>query len=160
MPEAPEARTAVIRAVVVQRRDRVPEEVLDPVARGVVQELGEFAAEDLDVPAGDAATELVQVDRDRPLAVAVQNQLLGPRAGFVDGVAEAHPVDHLDGGTEQVDRVAAEPVPQFGRAFDDGDLESVPLQPVGQHWTRHARAGDQHLLHVAPLEEVCLLNGR
>jgi hypothetical protein len=48
-------------------------------------------------------------------------------------VAEPHPVDHLDGGPEQVDGLPAVAGAQRGGALHHGDLEAGPVQPEGGH---------------------------
>jgi hypothetical protein len=62
---------------------------------------------------------------------------------FLDAGQCAHPVGDLHRRTEVVDGVASG-FAQRGRAFDDGDVEAAPSQPVGQHRTGDARTGDQN----------------
>jgi hypothetical protein len=57
---------------VVQRPDRVPEEIFDPVARGLGQDLRQLAAQDLDVPERHPGRDLAHVERDRRLPVALE----------------------------------------------------------------------------------------
>jgi hypothetical protein len=134
-------------AGVVDRRDRVAEDVLHVRPRRVVQKSGERAAEDLDVPVRDACVEPLDVHLERSLAIALEHQQVVAGAGVLDLVPQLHPTGHVDRGAEQVDRMAGESVPHGRCAFHDRRLEAVPPQPVGEHRTSHARTGDQHLRH-------------
>ncbi len=86
--------------------DGVTEEVLDIVAAGVVEDLAEVVAHDLDVPVRQGGEDLVEVDLDRPLgALPDGGQPAGAGHLGLDWVEYAHLLDDVHRGTEQVDRV-------------------------------------------------------
>nr|WP_238165304.1 hypothetical protein [Kribbella sp. VKM Ac-2527] len=119
--------------VLLERRDRVVEEVLHVGPRRGVQDLDEVTAEELELTAerlgccrGDGPAGLVDVDHAAHAGGACPG-----------GGEQAHPVEHRQGRAAEVDRVTAGP----GRrgSFDDGRGEAEPPQPVGQRWAGHAR---------------------
>jgi hypothetical protein len=61
--------------------------------------------------------------------------MLGP-----DSRQDSHPIDHVDGRTSDVDRIAAG-ADGWG-ALDERHVETVPYQPIGQ-----GRAGDARARH-------------
>ena len=118
--------------------DRVAEQVLGALPRGLVQDPGQVAAQDLDVPGEHVGRHLGH----RPALLvdhggAGQAGLPGP-----DRVQEAHLGQHAQvGGAAEVDRVAA--AAQLGCPLDHRGTEAVPAQPPGEGGPGDTSAGDQ-----------------
>lgn len=124
--------------------DRVAEQILDVVAGGVVIDLAEVVAHDLHVPVRTGRVDLGQVDpAGLGPALAIQRQPGRSGGQVLDAGQDAHLRRDLHGGAEQVDGMAAG-LAQRGRALDDGDLEAVTGQPVGQHRAGDAGARDEY----------------
>ncbi len=125
-------------------RDRVAEEVLDVVAAGVVVGLTEVVAHDLHVPVGPGGDDFGEVDAGRaPHSLAIHRQPVGAGGECLDPRQHAHLFRDLHRRPEQVDRMAAG-LSQRGRAFDDGDVEPVPGEPVRQYRAGDAGPGDEN----------------
>ena len=132
-------------AVMLDRRDRVAEQVLDVVAAGGVVDLAEVVAHDLHVPVRGGGVDLGEVDLDGPPSglprymvmrfVPVASASISGRTPIFAEISIA--------GPEQVDGVAAG-FAQGRRALDDGDVEAVTGQPVRQHRAGDAGAGDEN----------------
>ncbi len=119
-------------------RDRVAEDVLDVVATGVVVDLAEIVSHDLHVPVGYAPDDLGEIDASRlRYALAIHRQPVRAGGERLDPPQHTHLFRDLHGRTEQVDGVAAG-FTQLRRALDDGDVETVPGQPVRQYRARDA----------------------
>jgi hypothetical protein len=131
-------------AVVVDRGDRVAEQVLDVVAPGVIVDLAEVVAHDLHVPVGGGAVDLGEVNLDGPRpAFAMHCQPVGFGGERLDARQDAHLFRDLHRRAEQVDGVAAG-LAQRRSAFDDGDVEAVTAKPVREHRPGDAGAGDEN----------------
>ncbi|GIH14800.1 hypothetical protein Raf01_29720 [Rugosimonospora africana] len=117
-----------------QRGDGVAEDVLDVAAGPVVQDPGQVAAGDLDLPA-----EHVGRQRHDGLAVRVDDRL-GAHAGLPGPylVQDAHPLQHRHLGAAEVDRAAA--VAQRRGLLDHGHAVARAPQPVGERRTGDPRA--------------------
>ena len=135
----------------------VPKVYVTSLAGRVEQDLGQVAPHDLDVPVGHAGEQLRGVDRDVGAAGPDQGHRVGGGPRGLGLRQQPHPGDDLDGGPEQVDRLAAVADPQLGGALHDGDLVPVAVQPVGQDGPGDAGAGDEHV-HGSP--KVRLLTDR
>lgn len=127
------ARLAVLEphrhpvAGVAQVGDGVAEEVFDGVGGPVVHDLGQVAAQDLEVAAGELARhhpELAPVGVD-------ENQVGGAGTPGLNLVEDAHPLEHGEVGPAlEVHRLSARS--ECGGALDDGDGKAVSVQPVGK----------------------------
>jgi hypothetical protein len=135
----------------IERADRIAEHVLDVVAGRLVDDRGEFAAHDLDVPLRDPGDQAAHVDLDPALAGPLERDPVGLRPGVQDRRQDPHPLGDVDGRPEQVDRVAAQARAQGRRAFDHSGREAVPAQPVRERRSGHAGTGDEHV-RVHPLD--------
>ena len=125
-------------------RDRVAEQVLDLIAAGVVVGLAEIVSHDLDVAVGYGAGDLGEINTSGPLGpLAVQRQHVGPGGERLDLRQHTHLFRDFHGRPEQINGVTTR-LSQCGRAFDDGDFESVPGQPVGQYGAGDAGTRDQN----------------
>ena len=121
----------------------VGKDVLDVVYRSVIEHLAEIVAHDLDVVVRDGREHLVQVDRHRGLAATADHDELRWCPSACRGWGPAGPFFPLPawpGG--KVDRVAAR-LAGRGRPLHHGDVETVPVEPIGQHGPGDACAGDQ-----------------
>lgn len=119
--------------------DGVPEGVLGPGGeRGLVQDPGEVAAQDLDVAArelGRKVQELATVGVDEGHRAAA-----GPNT--VQLVEDPHPAKNAELGLPpEVDGLAART--QGGGDLDDGGAQAVAGEPEGQGGARDAGARDE-----------------
>jgi hypothetical protein len=143
--------------VLIQGDDGVVEQELGVVPTRLVQDRGEVAARQLHLAAAGRLLQGPQVDPSDAPARGVDEAHAGHvRAGLADAWHDPHPLGHVHGRPSDVHRTAAGP--QRPRAFDDGGMESVPRQPVGQGRPGDAGSGDQHglvahdmLLSLPPL---------
>jgi hypothetical protein len=122
---APIERDVDAAAVLAELGDRVVEDELGVVARGLVQDRYEVRARELDVAAavhghspGPAALAVDELDRG------------GVGARFAQLRGDAHPVRDARGRPADVDGAAAGAQP--GGAFHHGGPEARAGQPVGQ----------------------------
>ena len=135
-------------AVLGQGGDVVAEPIVDVLAPGVVVDLREVVSHDLDMPVRHGREDRVVVDDDvPPRTAALQHQSI--RAGRMvhDRREHTHPFGDVHGRSEQVDGVAAG-LAQCRGTFDHGHVEAAPRQPVGQHRSGDAGAGDQNAHHA------------
>ena len=130
--------------VVVHRSNRVVEDVLDLAASGFVDDLGEVAAHDLDVPLRNPLADHLGGHLDRAAAGTDQTDHLRLRPGPFDLGKHPHPIHQLHRRTEQINGMAAATHPQPGDSLDHRGLETEPVQPKRQHRTRHTCPGNQH----------------
>jgi hypothetical protein len=112
----------------------------------LVQEVGQVAAADLEVTAGEFAG-----DHGLGPSLGVDDRLVGA-AGLAgdDVVEDAHALQHGPvGGALEVDGLPARA--HRRGALDDGDGAAVAGQPEGEGGAGDARAGDQdsQVLHAA-----------
>lgn len=130
--------------VVMEGGDGVAEEELDLVAHGFVKQVGQVPPAHFHVTAFHSPGEHLGPD-------GTQGSAVGPHEGdpaAVDvGGAElgqrAHPVDDVQRRAADVDGVPT--AAHRARLLHDGDLEAVPLEPVGQRGPRDAGTGDEDL---------------
>lgn len=119
-------------AVVGEGGDGVAEDVFHVVASGVVEDLAEIVAHDLDVPVGHRAEDLGQVDGHRPpAAFAVHGQPGGPGGHLRHAREHSHLFRDFHRWPEQIDRVAAG-LAWRGCALHHRHAVPVPGEPVGQ----------------------------
>jgi hypothetical protein len=113
------------------------------VAAGLAQDLGEVAAEHLDLGDDALAAEGVgaHAGGDRAVGTDPGDALLleGDRS---DPFEQAHPVGHRAGRTPEVHRLPAGA--RRRGSFHDGDRAAAASQPGGEGRTGDATAGDQY----------------
>jgi hypothetical protein len=124
-----------------ERGDRVTEQVFAAVGGALVEDGGQVAPQDLHIAAEKLAGHDGQLSPGR-----VEELHVGPPGlAAEDLLPHAHALQHGQlGPALEVDGLAARA--QRGGALDDGDLEAVAIQPVGQGRAGDARAGDQNRL--------------
>ena len=127
----------------MHRRNRVVEDVFHLAAGGFVDDLGEVAAHDLDVPVRDPLADHLGGHLHRAAAGTDQSDHLRLRPGLFNLGQHPHPIHQLHDWTEQVDGMATATHPQLGDSLDHRGPETEPVQPIRQHRTRHTGAGDQ-----------------
>ncbi|OUD95567.1 hypothetical protein CMMCAS05_01420 [Clavibacter michiganensis subsp. michiganensis] len=129
-------------ALLADPRDAVVEAVLRGADGAVDEQLGEVAAQDLEL-------------RGRAARVAATGRELGDRAAVgpdearadlargrgADRVLDAHPPGDLAPGAAHVDVLAA--AAELGRALHDHGVDAVAVQPDGERGAGDARAGDE-----------------
>jgi len=118
--------------------DRVAEHILGGSPGRLVQDLGQVAAQDLDVAGEDVGGHL----RHRP-ALLIDDRG-GRQVGLpgLDRIQDPHLGQHAQVcGAAEVDRVTA--AAQLRCPLHHRGMEAVPAQPVGEGWSGDARAGDQ-----------------
>jgi hypothetical protein len=124
---------------VAQRGDRVAEAVFYLRADEIEELRGQRATRQFHVPTPAAKREILRVDAGNLPALRIHEcdlaggHMLGP-----DSRQDFHPIDDVDGRTPDVDRIAAGP--DSRGALDEGHVETIPDQPVGQGWAGDARA--------------------
>lgn len=126
--------------VLGERGDGVAEDVLGVLPGGVVQDPGQVAPEDLDVPG-----EHVRGQLGLPLARVVDvGHRAHARPDALEVGQDAHAAqDRQVGLAAEVDGVAA--VAEREGALHDGGLKAVPMEPVGERGAGDGGAGDQYL---------------
>src|SRR5262249_51179904 len=120
----------------------VAEDVLGVALGRGVQDPRQVASHDLDLGDDPLAAEGVRRDLGQaaPVSVHIGEPALVD-AVVADGRHDAHPLHDVLGHAPDVYRVAARS--QGGGDLDDGRLEPVPVQPVGQGGSGDAGAGDE-----------------
>jgi hypothetical protein len=133
----------------VEGRDAVVEPELHVVADRGVQDLGEVAPGDLDVPALDPADHDVRLDRGDHAAVGVQKrEPLSVDVGLPQLRQDPHPPYDFQCSPANVDRIAA--AADHARLLHDRDLEAVSPQPVRQCGTSDTGTRDEYPAHDLP----------
>jgi hypothetical protein len=114
------------------------------VADRAVERVGQITAAHLDVQARHAAGDGFGSDRGDQGPVGIhEGEPPGVHVRLAQLRVEPHALDDLAGGAADVDGVAA--AADRGGLLDDGDLEAVAVEPVGQGRAGDARAGDEDL---------------
>jgi hypothetical protein len=120
--------------------DPVAEYVLHVIAGGVVVDLAEVVAHDLDVAVGRRAEHLGEVDLDRSRrALPRHDQPVRAGGELLDAMENPHALGDLHRGAEQVDRMPAG-LAWRGGALDHRHRKAVTAEPVGEDRTGDARA--------------------
>src|SRR4029450_1033638 len=127
-----------------QSRDRISEHILDVTAPGVVDDLGQVTAHDLDMALRYALGHQLRRDVDWTMAFSQVGDDLGASARVPNPWQDTHPVHDLHRWPEKVHGVAASTEPQLGRALHDSGLEAEPVKPVGEHRASDTGAGDKY----------------
>jgi hypothetical protein len=97
--------------LLVDRADRVFEHVLRVASGRLIEDGGQFAPHDLDVPPRDPRDHTAHFDVDASTVVTLERDHLGPSAGFHHRGQYAGPLGHVHRGAEQVHGMAAGPYP-------------------------------------------------
>lgn len=131
-----------IVVVLFQRRNALPETVFHVPGGGLVEDIDEIAAQDLEFT--DHAVAVECADRHLrappPLGGHPRNSPLIQTA-FPHPVHQAHPLDHGPPGTAQVDGLAAQT--KIRCDLDNDDPISIPGEPVGQGGSTDPGSADQ-----------------
>lgn len=129
--------------VVVERRDRVVEEELDPVPQRGVEHVGQITAPDLEIDPRRSPGQLLGLQRTDRLPRGVhEGDPLTVDVRLAQRRKQAHAGHGLASRTAYVDGVAAPA--DGGGLLDDGDLEAVPVEPVRERGARDTCSGDQN----------------
>ena len=134
--------------------DRVLEQVLGVASGRLIEDGGQLAAHDLDVPAGDARDQATHFDVDTAAVIALERDDLGSGPGIGHRRQHTGPFGHVHRRPEQVHGLAAGPHPGQRHPLHHGHREPVPGQPVRRCRPGDTGTGDQDPQrlagHVAP----------
>ena len=99
----------------------------------LVDDLGQFAAHDLDVAFGHAFQHRLGGNVDGPVSVSDEGDDLGVGARILHLPQDVHPLDDLQSRTEKVYGVAAAAEAKLFGSLHHGRVEPKSAQPVGDH---------------------------
>lgn len=138
--------------VLLQGGDGVAEEVLDVRAGVLVDHPHQVLAQHLDVLAVQPAAAEGRLGRAADLAAvgAEDRHAAHPGADAARPLQQPHALHHVERDTADVHGLPA--AAHARGAFDDGGLEAVAVQEVGEDGTRDAAAGDQYGPHEKLLQ--------
>ena len=145
-------------SIVLHRCDGVVEDVRHVVARCLVEDPGQVAPHDLDVPLGDTLTEHLGRGLHWASARTDERDYLRLRPSLLHVGEHAHPARQLDRGTQEIDGMAAGAESRLSGSLDHRRTKAEPMQPIRQHGTGHACARDEDtrplLWHVTPVDRA------
>lgn len=140
------AKKGYLRPVggLIDRADRIIEDILGRAARGFIQHFGQVSAQNLQFPAGKSIRQL----GDHPVLLIHHGDR--PGAGFVgfDRIHQPHPIEHAHACTAKIHGVATRP--NARRPLYHGYIPAKLPQPKRQRRPRDAGARDQNaiVLHL------------